>query len=701
LTSQSRIPPGDPVLRRSLARPRISLAIAAGTILAAVLLSVAIPDRFKVAGFTTPGSESARALALARKQLGYDPQAGLIAVAHSATGFTTAGPRAAVKQLAAQATADPAVGAVQTAFGRERAPELISHDGRSTLVLIHFRSTDIDAAAGPIHRLRARLRAPGLTLSFTGYDLIFLDANRAARDDLVRAELIAFPLLALLMLLIFRGLVAALIPLLIGGASVAGTFACLSLLSGALNISIFALDLALLLGLGLAVDYGLFLVSRYREEASRAGHGREAIASMVRTAGRAVLFSGVALACASAALLLFPQEFIYSMGIAGVLVSLLSAAAALLLVPPMLLLAGDRVGTRAVPTEISWWQRWSRWIMRRPVDVALVSVLLLVAAAAPAIRLAPTFPDQSAVPKSFASRQAADAIDADFTPHLLYPADVVIDGGTRARIPSLLLASSLLRTSQVALATPEPSPPRAATLVQLILRHAPYSDQSQALITGIHRVPAPLEVGGNTAEFMDLKSSISGRLPLAIALVAATTLLALFLLTDSAVLALKALLFDALGLLAALGLLVLIFQHRILGLDSLVAYHGPSALDTTAVVVMIASTFGLTTDYSILLLSRIVEEHRAGVSDEDAVAAGIERSGPVITRSALLLVVALLALASSRVFLIKQLAVGQALGIVIDVSLVRLLLVPAMIRLLGRANWWTPRRLLGRSMTFW
>jgi RND superfamily putative drug exporter len=200
-------------------------------------------------------------------------------------------------------------------------------------------------------------------------------------------------------------------------------------------------------------------------------------------------------------------------------------------------------------------------------------------------------------------------------------------------------------------------------------------------------------VGGNTAEFVDLKHSILSRAPIAIAIAALTTVAVLFLLTGSVVLAVKALILDALGLMAALGLLVLIFQHRLLGIDTLFAYNGPSAIETTAAVVMIASTFGLTTDYSILLLSRIVEQHAAGAADEDAVAVGIERSGPVITRSALLLAVALLALTSSRVFLIKELTVGQVLGIVIDVTVVRLLLVPAAIKLLGRANWWAPASL--------
>ncbi|MHB1569631.1 MAG: MMPL family transporter [Solirubrobacteraceae bacterium] len=677
----------------------------------AVLVSVTSPDRFKVAGFSTPGSQSARALALARQELGYDPQAGMVVVATAASrrGFAASTSRVEVRRLVAEIESDKSVGAVQSAFTSERAPQLLSSDGRRTLVLVHFRSTDMDAVATPINRLRAHLAVPGLQLAFTGYDVIFLDANTAAREDLVRAELIAFPLLALLVLIIFRGVVAAAVPLLLGLASVGATFACLRLLSGTLSISIFALDLALLLGLGLAVDYGLFLVSRYREEVLRSGHGLAALEATLATAGRTILFSGGALGCASAALLLFGQEFIYSMGIAGVLVSVFSVAAALLLAPPMLLLAGQRVGPRHRPPgkerASSWWDRLARSVMRHPADVALASALLLVAAAAPALRLVATFPDQSAVPRSFQSRRVADAMDRQFTPHLLYPVEVAVEPAARRRLPWRLLAASLVHTQDVAFAGVEPAAPHPPALVSLVVRDGPYSPRSQALVTAVRRARAPLLVGGNTAEFVDLKASIEAHLPLAVALVACTTLVALFLLTRSLMLALTALLLDALGLAAALGLLVLIFQDRVLGISGLVAYSGPSAIETTAAVVMLASTFGLTTDYSILLLSRIVEEHEAGAPDQAAVATAIERSGPVISSSAILLAVALLALTSSRVFLIKQLTVGQVLGILIDVSVVRLLLMPAMIGVLGRLSWWTPvslgRRALARMRALW
>lgn len=686
-----------------LGRPRTILIAIGALVAGALAASLAVPDRFGVAGFTAPASQSARAAAELGRALGYDPQAGMVILARSSLDFNTPPARAELVRLTAGIARDPAVGSVQGPFGSRGLPVLLARDRRQALLLVHFRRSDVDAVAGPIDRLRNRLREPGLQLRFGGYDVAFLDVNRAVRADLVRAELIAFPLLAVLALLIFGGAVAAAIPLCNGAAAVLLTFAGLRLLGQITPISFFALDLAALLGLGLSVDYGLFLLSRYREEAQARGVGRAAMRATLATAGRAVVFSGAAIAVAGAALLLFPEEFIRSMGIAGVLVAVFSSGAALLLTPTLILAAGDRVmpgrGPRwrraSSPTlRPSRFYRLPRWVMRRPGDVALVTVLLLIAAAAPALRLRATFPDQVAIPGGFQSRVVADSIDRNFVPHLAYPVNIAVQPHGRRPLPPFLFAQSLVRASGVGLVAPVEPASRGAALVQLVTSAPPYSQRSQALVAGLRKLRQPLLVGGNTAEFLDLKSSVEARAPLALALVGVATLAVLFLLSGSLVLALKALLFDLLGLLAALGLVVLIFQQRVLGIDSLFAYHGPSAIEISSVVVMIASMYGLTTDYSILLLSRIVEEHGRGATDEDAVAVGIERSGRVISSAALLMVVALLALASSRVFLVKQLAIGQALAVVVDVALVRMLLVPAMIGVLGGANWWAPRTLL-------
>ncbi len=680
-----------------LRRPGATLLVVGGLLGALLVASLVSGDRLQAAGFTDPGAQSMKARERLDGKLGYDPSPGMVILARSPAGFRTSVAREALGRLVARVTAERGVGHVDTAFGAGALPVLLSPDAHQTLVLVHFRSISQDDVAAPIQRLRA-VREAGLGLAFGGYALGVIDLNRIARGDLVRAELIAFPLLALLVLLTFRGLVAAAMPVVIGGASVLGTLACLRLLSNVVGISIFALNLAVLLGLGLAVDYGLFLVSRYREEASERGWGLPAVRTTLATAGRAVALSGCAVAGASASLLLFPQEFIYSMGLAGMFVALFSALAALVITPPLLLLSGGRIGIRASgrrarASDRRWWYRWPRWVMRRHVEVALVSVFLLIAAAAPALGLHATFADLSSVPEGFQTRTVADIVSRDFTRNLEYPVNVAIDlraGPAPATLAADRLAALLTLTPGVALVSPVRLASRDTALIQIVLAQPPLSPPSELVIAQLRMRSARLLVGGATAEFSDLKRSIAQRAPLVLALAALATVLVLFLLTGSLVLPLKALLFHALDLGAVFGLLVLIFQDHLFGIGDLIGYRGPLGIETTVSVVIIASTLGLATDYSILLLARITEEHRSGRSDEQAVAIGIERTGPVITRAALLLAVALLALTSSRVFLVKQLTVGQVLGVLIDVTFVRMLLLPSFMRLLGPANWWAP-----------
>lgn len=675
-----------------------ALAVIGLFVVAAALVVVLTHDRFDVAGFTTPGSQSAGASARLHRALGYDPEPGMVVLARTPSGFGAAAPRLAVGRLAARIAADPAVGRVETAFGPEGLPVLTSRDRRGTLLLIHFRSVDPNTLAGPIDRL-SRLREPGLRLRHGGYVVGELDLSRDARSDLVRAELIAFPLLALLVLLIFRGVVAAAVPVVIGGIAVLGTFACLRLLSHVTHISIFALNLAVLLGLGLAVDYGLILVSRYREEAASRGVGPEAAWATLATAGRTVAFSASAVAGACAPLLLFSQGFVHSMGIAGVLVAPLAAGAALVAVPPLLVVAGQRIMPRHAARPAGGpgrWGRWARWVMRRPVDLALIGVLLLVAAAAPALQAKATFPDLTAVPPGDEARAVADDVARNFTPFLDYPVNIAVRVGPGGRAAFARRAGALDLVPGVAAVRPAYFAPDGTAFVQAVLAQGPFTPESAAVVQRLRGSRLHLAVGGRTAEFLDLRHSIGHRAPLAIALVVLTTLLVLFGLTRSVLLPVKAVAFHALVLGAVFGLLVLIFQRHALDLSGLVSYRGPPALELTITIVIIASTFGLATDYSIILLSRVTEEHEAGHTDADAVARAIERTGPIITSSAILLAVALLALTSSRVFLVKQLTVGQVLGVSIDVTVVRLVLVPAFIRVLGPLNWWAPRPLRRR-----
>jgi RND superfamily putative drug exporter len=682
-----------------VSNPRATLVVVASVVGVILAASAIAPDRLKVAGFIDSSSESSETLKRLQGSLGYDPEPGMVILARSEAGFGEASVQTAVKALARTVSADPAVGLVQTAFGPAGLPVLRAPDDRQTLLLVHFRSADPDSLEAPIDRIRGGVGEAGLELAFGGYAVGVVDANSEARGDLVRAELIALPALALLLLLIFRGFVPALIPLVIGGASVAATFACLRILSGVVDVSIFAFNLSIFLGLGLAVDYGLLLVSRYREEAAARGDGPDAVRATLATAGRAVAFSGCAVAGACSALLLFPQSFIYSMGIGGIIVALSAAGLALLIAPALLLLAGGRVGRpRGGPPAgrgREAWRTWADWVNVHHRDAAVAGTCLLIAAAAPALLLTPTFVDLETVPRGYESRTVADVVAADFEPNIEYPVNVAIESTEegRSRVPAQL-AAALAAAPGVVGYTPLADANGTTQFIQLRLSAPPLAESSQQTVATLRALPAPFMVGGRTAEFVDLKASIKEHALPALALAGATTLLVLFLLTGSVLIPIKALIFNVLSLCAVFGLLVLIFQEGLLGIGNLIGYDGPAAIETAISVVIIASTFGLATDYSILLLSRITEEHEAGRSDAEAVAIGIERTGPVITSAALLLAVALLALTTSSIFVVKQLTIGQALGILIDATLIRMLLVPSFMRVFGSLNWWAPGPLM-------
>ncbi len=536
------------------------------------------------------------------------------------------------------------------------------------------------------------IRSDSLDLSVGGYAAGFTEINETVREDLVRAELIAFPIIAILLMVVFRGLIAALLPLVIGGISVVGTFLALRVLSELTDVSIFALNITTALGLGLAVDYGLLLTSRYREELARHGPGYEALQRTVATAGRAVFFSGLTVAAALASLLLLPQRFLYSMGAGGAVVALLAAAAALLATPAMLALLGERVNALAlrgggVAAEGSGrWYRVAQGVMRRPALVAVLAAGALLAASAPIAGITLTQPGFEAVPSGKESRTVSQTLARDFVPQLEAPITILLP---RAADPATIARLRELRGLR---GVSEPRELRGGlTLVQALPAAEPLSEAAQDTVARVRATVAPARglVGGQTAEFVDFKDSLGRHAPAVIGLVVLTTMVILFLMTGSLVLPLKTLVMNVLSIAAAFGLLVLGFQHGLIGWAF--AYDGPSAVDTSLLVIIGATTFGLATDYAVLVLARIKEYRDRGLPDAEAVALGIERTGRVITAAAGLLAVVFLAFGTSSVFFMKQVAFAQAAAVLIDASIVRALLVPSLMRMLGRWNWWPGR----------
>lgn len=686
--------------------PKRVLAAVAAFALLAVALGHNVEHHLKAAGFTDPASESERATGVLSDALGYDANPGLVLLVRSPDGgpLDTRNPqlRRKVDRLSDEVARVQYVGRVVNPLRDPRTgAELIARDGRSLVISVHLNTTDIEDKGGLVEEdVRPLAAASGLDVALGGFAAGFNETNDQTKTDLTKAELIAFPVLALLLLIVFRGVVAAGIPLLIGGISIVGTLLVLRVMATFVDTSVFALNIATGLSLGLAVDYALLMVSRYREEMGREGATREAHLRTVQTAGRTALFSGFTVAAAMAALIVLPQRFLYSMAVAGASVGVLSAVIAILVVPSLLALLGTRIDALsirrgpAVSDASDGWYRLARGVMRHPVGVALASSALMLAAATPLLWTTLTGPSAEAVPPGQPSYDAYKYLDAHYPRDVTEAVTVTVDGHAGAaqlaefdqRIEALdgvVRGTPMVRASnQVAYANYE-------------LRWPALDQASQDTVKEIRALAPPgtaaTLVSGNTASFIDQKQSLIDHAPLVVGIIAATTLLILFLLTGSVLLPLKTLLMNAMTLGATLGIVVLSFQEG--WLDGLFAYTGPSAVEVTSLVFLFAVIFGLATDYAVLVMARIKEQHDLGASNEDSVAIGIGRTGRVITAAALCIAVVFLAFGVSTVFFMKEIAVGTAVGVMLDATVVRALLVPSLMRLLGDWNWWAPRPL--------
>jgi RND superfamily putative drug exporter len=454
----------------------------------------------------------------------------------------------------------------------------------------------------------------------------------------------------------------------------------------------------------LAIDYSLFMVSRYREEAAESGFGVEALQRTLASAGRTILFSALTVSAALASLTVFPQLFLRSMGLAGALVALVAAVLALVVLPTVLALLGRRVNAGAPKRlrraadrearvmESGFWYRLSQLVAARPKTIAVLSGALLIAAGAPfaSIKFLPA--DAATLPTQASAYRVNDALQRDFARGRISPIEVV--AGTPAGNPAL--ESLIERISHLpgvaSVSAPQPAG-SDFSLVDVASASATYGSASRRLVASIRDLKAPFYVGvaGDTAGFVDLEHSLSRHLPIVLALIVLATIVALFAMTGSVVLAVKAVVMNALSLSAVFGILVLIFQRG--HLEGLLSYRGTGALDSTQPILLFAMGFGLATDYAVFLLARIKEVHDRGLRSSQAVAVGLERTGRIVTAAALLFSVAIGAFVTSKLVFIKELGLGVALAVLIDASLIRGLLVPSLMEILGDWNWWAPAAL--------
>jgi uncharacterized membrane protein YdfJ with MMPL/SSD domain len=660
------------------------IAIAAAALgVVALAFGAGVAKSLAPFGFDDPATESVKARETVERTAGYDPDLVLTAIVRPFT-------RGNVERTVERLNHEPAVARVVTVY-ETHDRTMVSRDGHATYVVALFRPVDDesrDRAAKRIERLFEHDPHVLLGGGVIGYEQV----GTTVEEDLVHAELIAFPLLLVLAFWVFRGLVAALLPPLVGGLTILLSFLGLRLATEVTSLSVFALNLVTGMGLGLAIDWSLLVVSRYREELA-AGEG--AVQRTIATAGRTVVFSALTVAAAMASLLVFPQRFLFSMGVGGVLVAVFGGAVSLIVLPAVLALLGHRLNALAPrrwqrpPPRRGAWYAFSRFVMRRAGFVAAASAVLLIVFGLPFLRVHFTAADARVLPRSASAHQVYDLLARDFrrttTPFYAVTRGRRVDVGAFAQRVAALPGN------------PQVRPPRqlAPGVWKLdVYAGLDYlSSDSMLLVRQIRALPTPLDVqvGGGTASFVDEKTSLAAHLPLAIGLIVVTTLLILFLMTGSVVLPLKALVMNALTVSAAFGFLVFVFQDG--RLRGLLGYPAAIGIDFTQPILLFAVAFALSTDYGVFLLARIKEARDAGAPNVEAVALGLQRTGRIVTAAALLFCAAVWTFATSRIVFVKQLGTGIGVAVLVDATIVRALLVPSLMRLLGDWNWWAPRRL--------
>ena len=613
---------------------------------------------------------------------------------------------------------------------------LASTDRTQALVLARFDGSDDDLIeAANLWREEFRRDDPAspVTVDVGGFGPVSAEVNETTERDLIRAELLAIPITLVLLLLVFRSVVAAALPVVIGLLSIAGTFIVLYVVNQVTEVSVFALNLATGLGLGLAIDYALFIISRYREELAEGSESAEAVRRTVSTAGKTVLVSALTVATSLSALLVFDVAILRSFAWSGIAVAVLAGVYAIIVLPAILAALGPRIDKWSVvrrapkPVEEGFWHRVAIFVMRRPVPVATAAIVLLLLLGSPTLGLKFGFPDDRVLPENKPTRVVHDAIRTDFSSEEAGAVAVVVSGiadpaaraasvdayaRSLAALPSVarvdsetgVYCGSAGEVGAVSCVAGEPLPIDVSTLVARFSRPnatylsvvpdvEPLSQEGEALARAVRNADPPLDgerlVGGMSAQLIDTKASLFGDLPLALAIIAVVTFVLLFLMFGSVLVPIKALVLNVLSLSATFGAMVWIFQDGN-GAGPL-GFTPTGTLNATIPILMFCGAFGLSMDYEVFLLSRIKEEHDQGADNETSVARGLERTGRIVTAAAVLMSVIFLSFATSQVSFLKLFGIGMTLAVLLDAFIIRGTLVPTFMRLAGDANWWAPR----------
>ena len=667
--------------------------------------------------FTPPSSQSQQEANRADQVFGRN-DADVVVLYRSAT-MTVTDPAYRQAVTAALGSLPHADVAKVTTYWSSGSPSLVSTDRHSTYAVLQLTGADDAARHQTYDAIKAELTpaslaADGVSAQVGGNVPLEVAINNEVSADIAKAEGFSMPVLLILLLVIFGSLAAASLPLAIGGVAILGSFTVLRLLTMVTTVSIYSVNITTILGLGLGIDYGLFMVTRFREELHLQPTVEQAVARTVATAGRTVAVSGVTVAVALTSLMLFPEDFLRSMGYGGVATVAVDVLAALTVMPALLAVLGHRVNAlrirrsvrRPVMDEANGaWYRLARSVMRRPLVYVTVITIALLALGAPFLRISWGGTDARTLPAASTIRQVSDTLDSQFPVNSTAPIEALLTGPA-ATSPAQLGAYTHaveaipgVTSAQVTgvRAGVDPGRRDSVARVDIGYRPAPVSSAARHIVTQIRAIPVPsgtaVLVGGTTAGLVDELASLGSTLPWMALLVCVSTFVLLFLAFGSVVLPLKAIVMNVLSLSATFGVVVWIFQWG--HLSRLLQFTPTGSIDPTMPILMLAIIFGLSMDYEVFLLSRIRERYDQTGDNTAAVAAGLQRTGGVITSLALLLIIVIGAFSASGITFIKLMGVGMIVALLVDASVVRILLVPATMRLLGRANWWAPRPLRG------
>lgn len=755
--------------RSAYRRRRLIVVLWSLAFVAGAAATVHVSEQLKGGGFTNPSSPSQQGQRQMQQRLGFGPANVTVVFASRelparSRAFRTQMEKALVAVKQAHLSR---FRGVRTAWSMGDA-SFISRDGMATFAVIEFDGTSEQVQA-QIPRLRQALAATRLTTYLTGDPAVYAELEQRSWEDLRTAESYTIPVAILVLLLIFGTLVAAALPVIGGGMAVTVTLGIFWVLAQVLDISVFAMNVATLLGLAVGIDYALFMVGRFREELAGGRSVEEAVATTVATAGRSIFFSGLTVAIGLLALMSIPYMSLRSMGLGGALVVLVSVLAALTLLPALLGMLGPRVEALKIVgrrgDDGAFWRRWSDWVMRHPVPVLIATIALVAVAALPVLRMETGIPGATALPADSEARQGYDLLQERFDTAAFSPIEVLL---TWRGEPDPLAPANLERLSAYAekleatpgvhrvtsivtlpglrtaadakafwrgvkeaeLSSPDDDTVRRADIVRpgaaglsgivrgmlgaeqiqaartlaaattapgaVLLRVVPESDpvsnEAQRLAADVQEAGGPpgsvVYVAGASATVYDFVHAISSRFPAIIAFVIVVTGFVLFLMLRSAILPLKAVIMNLFSLLAGYGAMIWIFQEG--HLEWLFHFTASGTIDAELPVILFCTVFGVSMDYEVFLLSRMREEWEIGHDNTRAVGLGLARTGRIVTSAAAIIVVVGLSFAFTSVIVTKAVGVGLAVAVALDATVIRVLMVPAAMRLLGRWNWWLP-----------